>query len=230
MVKRVEVGGHHRRGGAPAATAGPGRSGPPWRPPQHAGPDRGGRIRVGGAGRRPAAGSAPAPGQGRLRQQQPDTGLIPGDQVGGEDGQVAGDMGDEQAAHPRKLITSAVPAIPLSRATSSYRLRELSTDGADGRGRRASPRSRSCRLHRGCSLLVGRPRGHRREGSGSTGAVPGSGGGSGISRAPAEPVRDQHHGREQQRRPGREDHERVGVLVGRKVDGLAKRGHRGPRR
>jgi len=138
MVKRVEVGGHHRRGGAPAATAGPGRSGPPWRPPQHAGPDRGGRIRVGGAGRRPAAGSAPAPGQGRLRQQQPDTGLIPGDQVGGEDGQVAGDMGDEQAAHPRKLITSAVPAIPRSRATSSCRLRELSTDGAHGRGRRAS--------------------------------------------------------------------------------------------
>jgi hypothetical protein len=52
--------------------------------------------------------------------------------------------------------------------------------------------------------------------------------GSRVSRAPAEPVRDQHHGREQQRRPGREDHEWVGVLVGREVDGLAQRRHCGP--
>jgi L-lactate dehydrogenase len=36
-----------------------------------------------------------------------------------------------------------------------------------------------------------------------------------ISPAPAEPVRDHQHGREQQRRPGREDHERVGVLADR---------------
>src|ERR671937_219099 len=53
-------------------------------------------------------------------------------------------------------------------------------------------------------------------------------GGSGLSRAPGEPVRDQEHRRQQQRRPGHKDHERVGVLIGREVDGLAKRRHRGP--
>ena len=53
-------------------------------------------------GRRPAAWSAPAPGQGRHRQQQPDTDLVPRWPGGRRDGQVAGDVGDEQAAQPQE--------------------------------------------------------------------------------------------------------------------------------
>jgi hypothetical protein len=35
-------------------------------------------------------------------KQQPDTDPVPGDRVGGEDGQVAGDVGREQAAQPQE--------------------------------------------------------------------------------------------------------------------------------
>ena len=52
--------------------------------------------------------------------------------------------------------------------------------------------------------------------------------GSGLARAPTQPVRDQKHRREQRRRPGRQDHDRVGVLISREVDRLAQRRHRGP--
>ena len=41
--------------------------------------------------------------------------------------------------------------------------------------------------------------------------------------APAEPMRNQQHGREEHRRPYREDRDRAGVLIAREVDRLAER-------
>lgn len=130
------------------------------------------RPRAGHPGRVQAGGQQPGRRQhqdkGRHRQQQPDTGPAPGDQVGGENGEVAGDVGDEQAAPPRKLMTSALPAITLSRATGSCRRRELSTDGADGQlgGPVRGPGAAGSIASAPCWSHASR---HRREGSGSQG-------------------------------------------------------------
>jgi hypothetical protein len=115
-------------------------------------------------GRRPAAWSTPALRQGRHRSSSPTPIRFPVTGWAARMARLPVTWAVNRPPSPRKLITSALPATTLSRATSSYRRRELSTDGADSRLGGPVRGSRGCRLHRGCSLLVGGPRAHRREG------------------------------------------------------------------